>query len=1210
MKANWRRILSNRRPFLKGLCLFFSLVLFLPNPALAMRSMTPVESGLEEDLSGALNRPSPAGLEDGRAILEELTRMGTDGSVALTTHKSIVQSDAGLSLSALPYWEKGRRTLRIVVRVFASSARGPAPWTREARRAGRGLEVNAVLVDADTGSPVKALPLDRNGKAIFRGVLPYEPSQRRSVDKRYRIRFAVAPAEEPTSPAESAARPSTESAAGLEEKTSRRRWAKQLVGALVGTVGGGILGDRLADLAAAGLADPLPGKLVAAQPRGPIEEIARKFGVNLQDDELDWHQLNIGRPQPVPDPRARNMGVRDDEVVAWRFLDAPAGVAHAVFWVPVSREDGGELTTERFDLLSIMLVAGGLPGVARFSLTVDTEKPIRNLKLGVFARSLDDLFSGPGPHSFDVPLVSEVQETYGAIRGLRVELWARDPAWPMKFEFRVRVMRTPEYAKGQGRRWVYRFLGGISGVVVGFEAGRRVSRKFPRSSATGGSTALTTGLEEDVPVEELRTALRTDPEFVKMKLKDTLKRQDWERLYQRLNLDAAGVRELLRGIVPPANRGGKRVAQIIAGVVRQVKKVHGVDETAFGRHAASVRRIVESRRWVELEGLPRQLLRISEEILPDRARTEVQGFRKLDEAVRWLQQLPAGARPQDPVQRKALERWHAVAVAFLRMGSALSPESAEKFVESPESLEGYVWVILDYLWTQLVQQKQEGRAGLNEIGKRYPSLVPAVEEKEAWTYWLDSLAVLRWATPLERYDTSVDSMREPVDSSLAMIGFLILRLRPPEERSVPLDPVRLKAELDDTVRQLGSVPMQLRRDFLLGQDAAAVNLSTVFYEAVSRVAGRLGEARAAEYYAQTAQRRYQAIQSILAPDYPVWRPRFEEGAASTPVPPEPVEGTGLEEQAEAMLADWLSHYAAILAKQPDAVESGRRQQVNLLMTGLLDNSEAALEVLERWLQPEGKIRKEFPPIIGVPLAGLLLGIAQRNAKAGKIEVVERANQVAQLVPQADDPARIGVWAVGQVLADAKERRTKQPSGLEEVRIVTTDELAAVDRELPARLGITKKPGVALLPVQAASAPLSQRGVHLFGHRTVTDAVITLLPDAWSLDRWEIFPTQNLPRANQLLEESIRSAEAGWTTVIALDPASLEGLVLRDGHPLALLLNPNPDVWKRIDPQALFAFVNQLAAKKNIVLDLSAGSIRVVEIPGWGEFYAIPLAQSA
>jgi hypothetical protein len=48
----------------------------------------------------------------------------------------------------------------------------------------------------------------------------------------------------------------------------------------------------------------------------------------------------------------------------------------------------------------------------------------------------------------------------------------------------------------------------------------------------------------------------------------------------------------------------------------------------------------------------------------------------------------------------------------------------------------------------------------------------------------------------------------------------------------------------------------------------------------------------------------------------------------------------------------------------------------------------------------------------------------------------------------------------------------------------------------------------------------------------------------------------------------------------------------------------------IDRNLLAAFVEQLRTRKNLILDLTAGSIRVVDIPGWGQFYAIALAQSA
>ena len=183
------------------------------------------------------------------------------------------------------------------------------------------------------------------------------------------------------------------------------------------------------------------------------------------------------------------------------------------------------------------------------------------------------------------------------------------------------------------------------------------------------------------------------------------------------------------------------------------------------------------------------------------------------------------------------------------------------------------------------------------------------------------------------------------------------------------------------------------------------------------------------------------------------------------------------------------------------------------------------------------------------------------------------------------------------------------AGLEEgVSVRTVEEIAATAPEFAAGLKEQKVAGLALLPVGDASAQTPARMVHLYGHRAASEAAIQIFPGAWSLGRWGIIPVGNPARANELLQSATKDAEQGWTTVIALNPE--QGLVLPDGHPLTLLFSPDKEKWQGIQRNLLAAFVDQLCTRKNLILDLTSGSIRLVDIPGWGQFYAIDLLESA
>ncbi len=231
----------------------------------------------------------------------------------------------------------------------------------------------------------------------------------------------------------------------------------------------------------------------------------------------------------------------------------------------------------------------------------------------------------------------------------------------------------------------------------------------------------------------------------------------------------------------------------------------------------------------------------------------------------------------------------------------------------------------------------------------------------------------------------------------------------------------------------------------------------------------------------------------------------------------------------------------------------------------------------------------------------------------RISAVEAIAKQGRLVsPEIVSLLRMSMWHHDPRVYDAISKvleRISPSAGLEEgVSVRTVQEIAEKAPGLAADLKERKVSGLALLPVRVAPAEIPKRLVHLYGHPAASEAAIQILPEAWGLGRWEIIPVGNPARANELLQKATEDAAQGWTAVIALNPSA--GLILPQGHPLTLLISPEKKKWEGIKRDVLAAFVDQLRTEKNLILDLTSGSIRVLDIPGWGQFYAIDLLESA
>ncbi|MBI1952554.1 MAG: hypothetical protein HYS41_00310 [Candidatus Omnitrophica bacterium] len=292
------------------------------------------------------------------------------------------------------------------------------------------------------------------------------------------------------------------------------------------------------------------------------------------------------------------------------------------------------------------------------------------------------------------------------------------------------------------------------------------------------------------------------------------------------------------------NRGLKEARDILSA---------GLEEkTALGRHVDRMEQAIKERRWDSLGDFSKELMEAAISVLKtEEAGKDLSSFWELDEAVCSLQALPAEGLPREEAALKILRRWQANAVALLVTTATLSEKAAEGFLKDPASLEGHLWFVLDYLW---------GRLRIANMDRLVFS-----NQEVAWEFWADAFQVLTWTTPPERFDPTqieVEAIRRtmPIETFPSLL------------KAPTLGPESAKPFFVPLVQQMGEAPFFLKKDLLLRRQAAAMNLSAVFYSFASRVAGELRLEQTRAFFDRQAQARYQ--QAAGGENYP-WRPAFQ-----------------------------------------------------------------------------------------------------------------------------------------------------------------------------------------------------------------------------------------------------------------------------------------------------------------------------------------------
>ncbi len=178
-------------------------------------------------------------------------------------------------------------------------------------------------------------------------------------------------------------------------------------------------------------------------------------------------------------------------------------------------------------------------------------------------------------------------------------------------------------------------------------------------------------------------------------------------------------------------------------------------------------------------------------------------------------------------------------------------------------------------------------------------------------------------------------------------------------------------------------------------------------------------------------------------------------------------------------------------------------------------------------------------------------------------------------------------------------------GLEEgVKVWTAEQLKEAVKDLPAGFVPEGISHVALFPVDAAEARLDGLAMDLYVHADVEEEAMMLLSGLVARGA-QIEHVFNLPsdpvEANLVLERAAQSGVSGRNVIVALNQQLRGQLQLPPNHPVTLLLS----VTQRsaIDPAQLAFFLSQPGMLANLILDLTAGTIRTVTIDG-RDYYAL------
>ena len=179
------------------------------------------------------------------------------------------------------------------------------------------------------------------------------------------------------------------------------------------------------------------------------------------------------------------------------------------------------------------------------------------------------------------------------------------------------------------------------------------------------------------------------------------------------------------------------------------------------------------------------------------------------------------------------------------------------------------------------------------------------------------------------------------------------------------------------------------------------------------------------------------------------------------------------------------------------------------------------------------------------------------------------------------------------------------TGLEEgLEVWTLEDLDQVQPDLAKELRTEKRAGIVVLPAEAIDGPSATPAdltVDVYAHGTVSNKVYHLLPYTWGFDLIHRLP-EDPEKANQLLQEAARAVEEKKAVVIGLDYRYQKDLQL----PKALVLLLDPDAVLPFKTIATFLAQPNRKELFGLILDLTSGTIRVVEIQGH-RYYALDIS---
>ncbi len=234
-----------------------------------------------------------------------------------------------------------------------------------------------------------------------------------------------------------------------------------------------------------------------------------------------------------------------------------------------------------------------------------------------------------------------------------------------------------------------------------------------------------------------------------------------------------------------------------------------------------------------------------------------------------------------------------------------------------------------------------------------------------------------------------------------------------------------------------------------------------------------------------------------------------------------------------------------------------------------------------------------------PDGGRIRYLYTAAGEAPAIQAVERA-QGSEIIFRL--PVSVQGGSIQEVAAQIRDAFSK--AGLEEkstARVWTLEKMGRKGVELAAEAGAQGYTQAVLVPVGAVLSRMESATLDLYAQPSVSSAAMAILPDGWGIGQILAIPENDPSAGNDLLRKATDEFTRGRQVVIALDPDLKSGLQLPQNHPVALLLSEK--TYHLIDRTILAAFLSQPQILRNLILDLTRGTIERVTIDG-EDYFAI------